>query len=235
MQPQISRKERERLIRRNAILEAAQAEFAERGFGRAKLEDIAKRAEFGKGTLYNYFKGGKRGMLFAIFDKLYDGMIHLIEASLSPDMVAKSSFRQAFYDYTVSCLSFYLESKELFMILVTEAHRMCFGEDQDNAAYFRRQQERVLAALKKPLEHAMASGDIRTLDPHAVAHMILGNIQGFQVHMILAADAPTEGAPRAVLSPEEAAIFLTTMLLDGLEGQPKGSLLLNGSKNQQDI
>ena len=233
MQPQISRKERERLIRRNAILEAAQAEFAERGFGRAKLEDIARRAEFGKGTLYNYFKGGKRGMLFAIFDKLYDDMIQLIEASLSPDMVAKNSFRQAFYDYTVSCLSFYLQSKELFMILVTEAHRMCFGEDQDNAAYFRRQQERVIAALTKPLQHAMEAGDIRTLDPHAVAHMILGNIQGFQIHMILAADADGDEASHGVLPPEEAATFLTTMLLDGLKRQP-GDELRNGSKNQQD-
>ena len=208
-------------MRRNAILDAAQAEFAERGYGRAKLEDIAKRAEFGKGTLYNYFKGGKRGMLFAIFDKLYDDMISLIDASLSVEIVEKSSFRQAFYDYTVSCLSFYLERKELFLILVKEAHRMCFGEDIDNAAYFRQQQERVVAALTKPLERAMAAGDIRKLDPQAVAHMILGNIQGLQVHMILAADEKSPDKGPAVLPPNEAATFLTTMLLDGLEDRLK--------------
>ncbi|MFK7848714.1 MAG: TetR/AcrR family transcriptional regulator [Rhodothermales bacterium] len=213
MQSTISRKEKERLVRRNAILDAAQAEFAERGYGRAKLEDIAKRAEFGKGTLYNYFKGGKRGMLFAIFDKLYDDMIQLIEASFAPDVVAKSSFRDAFYDYTLSSLSFYLESKELFMILVKEAHRMCFGEDLDNASYFRQQQERVIAALTEPVQRAMESGQIRLLDPKAVAHMILGNIQGIQVHMILDA----EGEARDSTSPpKEAAAFLTSMLLDGL-------------------
>ncbi len=226
MQPQVSRKERERLMRRNAILEAAQAEFAERGYSRAKLEDIARRAEFGKGTLYNYFKGGKRGMLFAIFDRLYDDMIRLIEESLSQEIIEESSFRKAFYDYTLSCLSFYLNSKELFMILVKEAHRMCFGEDQDNAAYFRRQQERMISALTVPIQRAMDAGDIRTLDAQTVAHMILGNIQGLQVHMILASDeqnAPhkEQGLRQQELPPAEAANLLTTMLLDGLEVQSK--------------
>ncbi len=208
-------------MRRNAILDAAQAEFAERGYGRAKLEDIAKRAEFGKGTLYNYFKGGKQGMLFAIFDKLYEDMIALIEASLSEEIVEKSSFRQAFYDYTVSCLSFYLERKELFLILVKEAHRMCFGEDEANAAYFRQQQERVVSALTIPLERAMKAGDIRELDPQAVAHMVLGNIQGLQVHVILAADGKSKEMGQPIFPPDEAATFLTTMLLDGLEDHNK--------------
>ncbi len=199
-----------------AILDAAQAEFAEKGYGRAKLEDIARRAEFGKGTLYNYFKGGKRGMLFAIFDKLYEDMIALITSSLSPELISKTSFRQAFYDYTVSCLSFYLARKELFLILVKEAHRMCFGEDKDNAAYFRNQQERVIDALTQSVRYAMDHGELRVLDPKAVAHMILGNIQGLQVHMILAADEEHIEHREQILPPEEAATFLTTMLLDGL-------------------
>jgi AcrR family transcriptional regulator len=55
----LSRKERERLMRRQAMLEAARAVFAEKGYANATLEEIAQRAEFGKGTLYNYFPGGK--------------------------------------------------------------------------------------------------------------------------------------------------------------------------------
>lgn len=212
-------------MRRNAILEAASVEFAEHGYGRAKLDDIAKRAEFGKGTLYNYFKGGKRGMLFAIFDKLYDDMIKIIGTYLSPELIEKSSFRQAFYDYTLSSIAFYLERRELFMILVKEAHRMCFGEDEDNAAYFRKQQERVVTALSRPIERAIEAGELRKLDPHAIAHMILGNIQGIQVHLILATDSKTDcssyksklcDANKAALTQEDAAGFLTTMLFDGL-------------------
>jgi AcrR family transcriptional regulator len=41
--------------RRRAILEAALAEFAERGYAAARLDDVAARAGVAKGTLYLYF------------------------------------------------------------------------------------------------------------------------------------------------------------------------------------
>ena len=209
-----NRRERERLMRQNAILEAAQIEFAEKGYARAKLEDIARRAEFGKGTLYNYFEGGKQGMLFAIFDRLFDETEALINDSFSEAVVQEKSFREAFYDYTLSCLAFYLDRKELFLILVKEAHRMCFGENEEHASYFRDQQIRLIDALTTPIQRAMESGHIRAMDPQAVAHMILGNIQGIQVHMILEKDDTTADAH--AFSLEKASRFLTTFLLDGL-------------------
>ena len=212
-----SRKERERLLRKEAILEAARIEFAEKGYGPAKLEDIARRAEFGKGTLYNYFKGGKLGMLFAIFDQLFDSMTALIEQSFNDDCNNKS-FRSCLYDYTVSCLTFYLDRKELFLILVKEAHRMCFGDDIEHMTYFRNQRERMVNALAQPINRAIEAGEVRTLDPHAMAHMILGNIEGFQIHLILESDTD-ENAGISGLNPEEAAGFLTTMLLDGLSAK----------------
>ena len=42
--------------RRQAILDAALAVFAERGFEAARLEDVAARAGVAKGTLYLYFR-----------------------------------------------------------------------------------------------------------------------------------------------------------------------------------
>ena len=200
-------------MRRGAILEAAIAEFAEKGYVHAKLEDIARRAEFGKGTLYNYFKGGKQGMLFAIFDTLFDDMESITEQSFAEERMAVSTFRQAFYDYTLSCLSFYLDRKDLFLILVKEAHRMCFGDDQDRAAYFRDRQERLIKALTTPVDRAMERGQLRRMDAMAVAHMILGNIQGMQVHVIL---EQGEHTGESTFNPEKAARFLTNMLLDGL-------------------
>ncbi|MEL6613746.1 MAG: helix-turn-helix domain-containing protein, partial [Bacteroidota bacterium] len=50
----LSRRERERLARRAAMLDAATALFAEKGYASATLDEVAERAEFGKGTLYNY-------------------------------------------------------------------------------------------------------------------------------------------------------------------------------------
>lgn len=211
MEVTTSRRARERQVRREAILAAARAEFAEKGFGQAKLDDIARRAEFGKGTLYNYFAGGKEGMLLALFDVFYDDLARLVDASFEPVRRQEKTFRQALYDYTLSCLTFYLEDRELFLILVKEAHRMCFGEDEAHARYFRGQQERIVHALTIPIQAAIEVGQLRPVDSGAAAHLIQGNIQGLQVHLMLA-----NGDCCAPNAPESAAKFVTDLLMDGL-------------------
>lgn len=60
------RRERERLARRQQILEAAKAVFTEKGFQRATTEEIAKHAELAVGTLYLYFQS-KEEMYVALF------------------------------------------------------------------------------------------------------------------------------------------------------------------------
>jgi AcrR family transcriptional regulator len=52
----LSRRERERLARRQEILKAARKVFGARGYERATLDEVAREAEFAKGTLYSYFE-----------------------------------------------------------------------------------------------------------------------------------------------------------------------------------
>lgn len=50
------RKERERQQKRNLILDSAEKLFFSQGFGGTSMEEIAKEAEYSKGTIYLYFK-----------------------------------------------------------------------------------------------------------------------------------------------------------------------------------
>ena len=50
------RREQERIRRKNDILEAARAVFAQDGFRRATVDQIAQRAQVAKGTIYLYFE-----------------------------------------------------------------------------------------------------------------------------------------------------------------------------------
>lgn len=52
-----TRKERERERRQSEVLEAAEAVFADKGFHDATVQEIAERAEFSVGSLYNMFEG----------------------------------------------------------------------------------------------------------------------------------------------------------------------------------
>ena len=56
--------------RRQAILDAALAVFAERGFEAARLDDVAARAGVAKGTLYLYFRDKE-----ALFEELVRGAV----------------------------------------------------------------------------------------------------------------------------------------------------------------
>ena len=51
-----TRRERERERHRQEVLEAAEAVFAEKGFHDATVQEIAERAEFAVGSLYNMFE-----------------------------------------------------------------------------------------------------------------------------------------------------------------------------------
>jgi len=55
--------------RRDMILEAAAAVFAEKGYQRATMKEVAARAGIAPGTIYLYFKN-KRDLLLAIADRL---------------------------------------------------------------------------------------------------------------------------------------------------------------------
>ena len=72
----MTRKERERSQRREEILEAAANIFAEKGFEKTTLEEIAAAAEFGKGTLYLYFSS-KEDIFLSIFEEGIQAM-HII-------------------------------------------------------------------------------------------------------------------------------------------------------------
>ncbi len=65
----LSRKERERLFKRYEILNSAVKLFAKKGYDGTKLEDIAEAAEFGKGTIYNYFET-KEDIYLEIIDRV---------------------------------------------------------------------------------------------------------------------------------------------------------------------
>lgn len=215
MEPTLSRRERERQMRRDAILRAAEAVFAERGYTNATLDEIAQRAEFGKGTLYNYFEGGKEAILIALFDEIYDGFIAHIRSSFNDDAIRSTAFRETFYTFLLTSFTYFAERQNLFLILIKEAYRMIFGDHEEKAAYFLGQRQRLIGALADPLERAMQRGDIPSMPATSLAHIILGNLNNWEMQMMVM-DRHNPCADDEMHTPEEGAELLTTMFFDGL-------------------
>ena len=63
----MSAKDRLKTDKKDLIIEAAAQIFAQKGYARASVADIALKAGIGKGTIYEYFKS-KEDLFFAVFE-----------------------------------------------------------------------------------------------------------------------------------------------------------------------
>jgi TetR/AcrR family transcriptional regulator len=70
----MARREREKLAHRQAMLAAAEQVFAEKGFERATMEEVAARAEFSVGALYNFFES-KEALFGEVFRGIAEGFV----------------------------------------------------------------------------------------------------------------------------------------------------------------
>lgn len=211
----LSRRERERLTRRNAMLAAASEAFAEKGFAEATLEEIAQRAEFGKGTLYNYFPGGKQEILLAVFGQLYDELHSLIHRAF--DFETGQSFEERLEQFFFECFEFFIDRLNLFMVLMREAHRLGFSEEPRARDFFREQRQRSLEALSVPIRRAMDDGELREMSPEMFAGMIMTNVKGCQMHVCL--DTQCHERP-ASHTARDLAEMLTQLLMHGASYSP---------------
>ena len=69
------------LVRRQQILNAATTIFAENGFERTRMDDIAAAAEVSKGTLYLYFES-KEAIFLALLTAVMEGQFVALEKLL---------------------------------------------------------------------------------------------------------------------------------------------------------
>jgi AcrR family transcriptional regulator len=225
-QQELSRRDRERLMRRRLMLDAARAVFAEKGYANATLDEVAQRAEFGKGTIYNYFERGKEEILFAIFDDLYDSLCSIVDQTFTPQLVQERPFRELFEGLLTAVFTFFNDRQDDFLIMIKEGHRISLNDEPARAAYFFEQSERVIRAMVPALQTAIDRGVIRRIAPESMAHMIIGNVKGYHMQMRMEGcgamltrrqDAQAETIRDwTPPTPEDSARFIATFLLDGI-------------------
>jgi AcrR family transcriptional regulator len=98
-----------------AILAAAIGIFAEKGFGGARVDDIAARAGINKRMLYHYF-GGKEALYRSVLESAYSG-IRTAEAELR---LADRDPEEAMRQLTSFTWDYFLAHPEFLSLLNTE-------------------------------------------------------------------------------------------------------------------
>lgn len=118
----LPRRERERLTRRNEIMAAARAVFARKGFNVATLDDVADLAEFGKGTLYNYFPN-KEALFISVLEDTFETVITIAQRAFSSDLAFSDQVLQFLRDE----LTFFFGDLESVQLVTREAQHLRGG------------------------------------------------------------------------------------------------------------
>ncbi|MDO9464441.1 MAG: TetR/AcrR family transcriptional regulator [bacterium] len=77
----MDRKERDKNLRQNDILGAAERIFATKGYYNSSMLDIASEAQYAVGTLYNYFKD-KQSLYLALLERKTDELFSRINEKI---------------------------------------------------------------------------------------------------------------------------------------------------------
>lgn len=187
---------------RQALLDAAEIEFGERGFVAASIVDITRRAEVGQGTFYIYFPHKE-----AIFSELVRALSERLRGELSEAIAGAHSRAEIERVGLVTFLSFVSRHRNLYRI-VRQA------EFVDEALY-RWYYQRMADGYTRGLERAQEAGELHTRDPKVIAWALMGIADFIGMRWVLWA----EGEP----VPESVVDTVMEMLRSGIfSGQTQG-------------
>lgn len=189
------------LARRTQILDAATRVFAEKGFHRAKIKEIAREAGVAGGTIYNYFRN-KEDLAFALLDRLNETEQRAADFAQGLEM---NDVRSFFLSYLAHRISIVWPNYEVF--------RATLPEILTNPELRTRYQTAFLEPTTRMAElffGALVEADqIRPVDVPLTVRAIAGTVTGLLLMQML---GDNEIATRW----EELPEVLTRLFFDGL-------------------
>ena len=189
---------------RKAILEAAIGLFSEKGYERTSVDDLARAAGVGKGTIYGYFRT-KDEIFLAFCEEEIDYAFSVLARQVDPEAAVEERLLTLF----MSQFKFVTENREFGRHVIRE---MAFPQPLSSEKS-RSLDTRYLKAVGEILECAKLKGELHPgLDP------FLGTVHFYALYLVALSGWYT-GYVHSLSEVEEK---LRTLFLQALEGmRPK--------------
>ncbi len=126
----LARREKEKQKRRSDIIDAAETLFDEKGFESTTIQEIARKTELSKGTIYLYFKS-KDELLLAVCVKGIAGFREELEEAAKRKRGLENKIKMVYLAY----IDFFLQVPHVFRVLhdtFTERLRRNLSQDAIN-------------------------------------------------------------------------------------------------------
>ncbi len=176
-QESMTRREREKAVHRQEILDAATRVFGRKGFHTATLDEIAEEAEFSKGALYLYFPS-KEDLLFSIMSETFDTWL----TKFNEIMKGNLTYKEKLTAFLKASADSAFEYPELCS-LIGQQHAALFkaiSEEKQNE--LTELHDRIWVHFSGITKQAIADGELRDVSTEAIVGMIHGSIDSMIVY-----------------------------------------------------
>ncbi|HOF17706.1 MAG TPA: TetR/AcrR family transcriptional regulator [Phycisphaerae bacterium] len=155
--------------KRQQIMQAAERLFTSRRFHEITLDDVARTAKVGKGTIYRHFRD-KDDLFFQTATSGFDELCELLRRQVP----AGASFFDQLTEACMQISRFFEQRRQLFRMMQTEEGRMqwCGGSLRDR---WLERRKGLVSAVAEILAKGVAEGQVRAdIPPEVLAHLLLG-------------------------------------------------------------
>lgn len=115
----MDRKERDKQLRKADILRAAEHVFASKGYYEATIQDIAKEAQYGTGTVYLYFKD-KNALYFSLLEEKMKNLTNVAKEKTEHINDARKKLKV----FIQESLIFFEQNQSFFRIYMVEKNNI---------------------------------------------------------------------------------------------------------------
>jgi len=161
------------------IMEAAESIFAEKGFYLATVEEIAQKADLGKGTIYLHFEN-KRGLFLSIIERKLDILLKRIEEGIKEGDSPAEKIRLA----TEIHFKFLEKNRNFFKIIHIFSNQFKKGMGEELFKKVVVKNSRYLEILQTLIEQATKEKEIKSLNSKKLAVILVGIVHSLTVYWI---------------------------------------------------
>lgn len=163
--------------RRTQILEAAVQVFAEKGFHRSTIKDVAKAAGVADGTIYNYFKN-KDDLLVAMVAQLgemlqFSNQVKQFVGDFTPEQILGTILHNRF--------TLLERNRTQFQAIMPQI----INDPGLRRHFYETLGEPTLAILEQVWQAQLDQGHIRQIDPQILVRLFLGIFFGVAILEII--------------------------------------------------
>lgn len=151
----VARSEEERQQKFQAILDAAFEVFSAQGFATARLDDVARRAGVGKGTLYLYV-ASKEDLFIAVIRNSFSASFDGLEASVRSEPPPLELLMTMLFDWFEREI-IGTKRRELLWLVLREARQF----PEIARAHHQIVVSRVMGLIRLCAQRSLAAGEIR--------------------------------------------------------------------------